>query len=221
MKTLLQCDFDGTITEEDISFLILDAFANSSWRQLLAEYRAGQISVGRFNAAAFGVVRADRKTLVDFVRRGVRLKSGFCDLVSYCQERGFRFVITSNGLDFYIETILEDAGVRNIEVMAARTIFKPGGLAVQYIGPDGKELQDSFKEAYTRMFLEEGYRVIYIGNGLSDVPAAKLAHHVFAREDLLAHCEEYQLACIRFEDLNDVRRGLELMEGSQDRVKRR
>ena len=38
-KILIQCDFDGTITEEDISFLLLDAFASSDWRQLLSGYK--------------------------------------------------------------------------------------------------------------------------------------------------------------------------------------
>ena len=36
-KTLVQCDFDGTITEEDVSFMLLDAFADRDprrWRQL-------------------------------------------------------------------------------------------------------------------------------------------------------------------------------------------
>ncbi len=30
-KTLVQCDFDGTITEEDVSFAMLDAFADGDW----------------------------------------------------------------------------------------------------------------------------------------------------------------------------------------------
>ena len=39
MKTLIQCDFDGTVTEEDVSFFLLDAFAQGDWRALLREYK--------------------------------------------------------------------------------------------------------------------------------------------------------------------------------------
>jgi len=39
-KTLIQCDFDGTITEEDVSFILLDTFARGDWRRLLKEYKA-------------------------------------------------------------------------------------------------------------------------------------------------------------------------------------
>jgi len=61
VKTLIQCDFDGTITQEDVSFLILDAFASRDWRQLLTQYREGKISVGRFNMKAFAMVKLIRK----------------------------------------------------------------------------------------------------------------------------------------------------------------
>ena len=39
-KTAVQLDFDGTVTEEDVSFLLLDRFANGDWRKYLAEYTA-------------------------------------------------------------------------------------------------------------------------------------------------------------------------------------
>jgi 2-hydroxy-3-keto-5-methylthiopentenyl-1-phosphate phosphatase len=34
VKTVVQCDFDGTITVEDVSFKMLEAYADSSWKQL-------------------------------------------------------------------------------------------------------------------------------------------------------------------------------------------
>ncbi len=76
-KTLIQCDFDGTITEEDVSFLLLDIFANGDWRQLLTEYREGKISVGDFNRKAFSMVKVDRQTLIEFVRNEVKVQAGF------------------------------------------------------------------------------------------------------------------------------------------------
>ena len=211
MRTLIQCDFDGTITEKDVSFLVLDAFANGNWRQLLADYRDGKISVGHFNTTAFAMVKADRQTLVEFVQHKAEIRAGFHELLDYCQKNEFRFVIVSNGLDFYIDTILRDIGVENIEVFAAQTRFDPRGIEVRYIGPDGSELQDAFKESYVRLFLKDGYRVIYLGDGVSDIRPASLAHRVFARGNLLTRCSETNLKCIPFADLNDVVRGLEFL----------
>jgi len=211
MKTLVQCDFDGTITEEDMGFLLLDSFASEDWRRLLTEYREGRMSVGCFNTRAFATVKADKQTLVKFVRSKVKIRAGFHELLAYCRRKGFRFVIVSNGLVFYIEAILRDTGVDNIDILAAQTKFTPEGIEAEYIGPEGNQIQDGFKEAYIRSFLREGYRVVYIGNGISDTSPAKQAHHIFATGELLAYCKETNLNCTPFVTLNDVVRGLELL----------
>ncbi len=212
MKTVVQCDFDGTITQEDQAFLLLDVFADGDWRRLLEDYREGRISVGHFNTKAFAMVREDRQTLVEFIRRRFKIRAGFDNLLAYCHRNGFRFAIVSNGLDFYIDAILNELGVEGIEVFAAQTHFTPGGIEVRYIGPDGAQLESNFKEAYSSLFEGMGYRIIYVGNGLSDAPPAKQAHHVFARDELLACCKEANLDCTPFADLDDVVRGLELLE---------
>ena len=211
MKTLVQCDFDGTITEEDMGFLLLDSFASEDWRRLLTEYREDKISVGYFNMKAFTMIRADRQTLLEFVKNEVGIRAGFRQLLAYCHKRGFRFVIVSNGLVFYIEAILRDIGIDNIDILAAQTNFGPEGIEAKYIGPEGNQIQDGFKEVYTRLFLSRDYRVVYIGNGISDTSPAKQAHHIFATGELLAYCKQTNLDCTPFVDLSDVVRGLELL----------
>ena len=213
-KTMVQCDFDGTITEEDVSFLLMDTFADGNWRQLLEEYREGKMSVGAFNERAFAMVKTDKQTLVDFIFNSgkVKIRPGFQELLNCCSRKGLEFVIVSNGLDFYIEAILRDMGIKNIEFFSAQSRFKPEGMNVQYIGPDGSPMEHRFKDAYTELFLSRGYQVIYVGNGISDFYPARLARHVFATGDLLERCEKMNLNCTPFDDLNDVVRGLELLE---------
>ncbi len=211
VKTLVQCDFDGTITEEDMGFMLLDSFASEDWRRLLTEYRESRMSVGHFNTKAFAMLSADRQTLLKFVRSKVKIRAGFHELLAYCRRKGFRFVIVSNGLVFYIEGILRDIGIDNIEVLAAQTNFGPEGIEAKYIGPEGNEIQDGFKEVYTKLFLSMGYRVVYVGNGISDTSPARQAHHIFATDELLTYCKETNLNCTPFVDLNDVVRGLELL----------
>jgi len=210
-KTLVQCDFDGTVTEEDISFFLLNAFAQGDWRQLLRNYREHRISVGEFNTGAFAMVKADKHTLLGTLKGEVKVRAGFHELVNYCLNKGFRLVIVSNGLDFYIKAVLKELGRGNVEVYAAQASFHPEGMKVQYIGPDGRRLGDGFKEAYVKSFLKLGYRVIYVGNGDSDVAPAKYAHHVFATGDLLAYCRENNLKYKPFETFIDVVRELNLM----------
>jgi len=210
-KTLFQCDFDGTITEADVSFMMLDAYAAGNWRQLLRDYQEGKISVGRFNMEAFAMVKADRESLLEVARGNMKIRPGFHELVDCCRRKGFRFVIVSNGLDFYINEILRDVGAADIEVCAAQTHFYPGGLKVQYIGPDGSRLDEDFKVAYVNSFLSEGYRIIYAGNGDSDLSPARQCHYIFATDTLLARCKQVNLGCTSFTDFNQVVRVLETL----------
>lgn len=209
MKTVVQCDFDGTITTEDVSFYLLDAFARDDWRGVLREYEQDKITVGQFNSRVFAMVKAEEWALVDTVRRKAQFRGGFLELVRCCHSRGFRFVIVSNGLEFYIHALLETAGLQDIEVHAARAQFLPQGVMVQYLGPDGSHNETGLKEPYVRQFLEEGYRVLYVGNGRSDRWAARHAHEVFATGELLHYCRREHLRCRPFADLTDVAHALQ------------
>jgi 2-hydroxy-3-keto-5-methylthiopentenyl-1-phosphate phosphatase len=215
MKTLIQCDFDGTITEEDASFFLLDTFAQGDWRRLLREYKEHKISVGEFNTRAFAMVKADEPTLLEALKDKIKVRAGFHELVDYCLGKDFRLVIVSNGLDFYIKAVLKELALENVEMHAAQASFHPEGMKVQYVGPDDKRLEDGFKEAYVKTFLKLGYRIIYMGNGDSDVAPAQYAHHIFATGELLAYCRENNLKYKPFENFIDAVRDMEQMSQFQ------
>ena len=212
-KILIQCDFDGTVTEEDVSFALLDTHAKGDWRWLVDDYRHGKISLGTFNSTAFSMVKDSKKTLLKTASLRAKARAGFTEFVGYCRARGFRFVIVSNGLDFYIHDILSKMGLGDVEIFASETRFGSDGIKVKYVGPDGAPLDDGFKEAYVRSFLKDGYHVIYIGDGFSDIPAAKRCHHIFATRELATRCREMNLDCTPFVDFHEVRRGLEALSG--------
>jgi len=205
-KLALQLDFDGTITEEDVSFLLLDTFAHGDWRKYLAAYTARKMTVGAFSKKAFGLVTADEKTLTDFVLSspGSKTRRGFWELIDYCKRKGVIVVIVSNGCEFYIKAVLDKKGITGVEVHAAQSVFSPAGMQVRYIGPDGKEIDDGFKEAYTDELCRQAYRVLYIGDGGSDIYSARKSKHVCATGQLLKLCQSEGLNWYPFEDFLDV-----------------
>jgi 2-hydroxy-3-keto-5-methylthiopentenyl-1-phosphate phosphatase len=202
--TVVQCDFDGTVTYEDVGLRILEVFADGDWKRIFGQYRRGEISVGRFNTDAFALVNNDKTTLLRFVRKEVRIRDGFLRLVEYCRKHGFRLIIVSNGLDFYIKEVISRLRLTDLEIFAARTIFTANSINTFYIGPDDSVLMDSFKESYAQLFLNEGYRLIYIGNGPSDLEAARLADHVFATGSLVEQCGKHNLGCVPFDSMDKL-----------------
>jgi 2-hydroxy-3-keto-5-methylthiopentenyl-1-phosphate phosphatase len=214
MRTAVQLDFDGTVTEEDVSFLLLDTYVGGGWRDYLKEYTEGRISVGAFNKKVFGMMKADEKTLTDFVLTSdrVKIRPGFKELIDYCGEKGYKTVIVSNGLIFYIKTILHKLGIDGLTIHAAESTFSSDGMKVRYLGPEGKEVDAGFKEAYTRMLCQQGYQVVYVGDGKSDIYPSRLARYVCATADLLKRCRAENLKCYPFIDFFDVIKIIESLE---------
>jgi 2-hydroxy-3-keto-5-methylthiopentenyl-1-phosphate phosphatase len=56
--------------------------------------------------------------------------------------------------------------------------------------------------------LSQGYRVIYVGNGVSDSYASRHANVVFATGDLLNYYRVRGMDCIPFDDLTQVVSGM-------------
>jgi 2-hydroxy-3-keto-5-methylthiopentenyl-1-phosphate phosphatase len=206
-KTLVQCDFDGTVTIGDVGYMLLDGFASGEWRLWEKKYASGEISVGRFNTEVFSMVTADRQTLLDYIRGRVVIRPGFTEFVALCRQRDFRLVIISNGLSFYIEHVLRDIGVPGLEIHAAATSFCPGGLRVRYTGPDGTAVDSGPKDAYISSFLADGYRVIYVGDGRSDFLPARRCDLIFAAADegsLLKLCRRENVQCHPYTSFHDI-----------------
>ena len=217
MKTAIQIDFDETITIEDVSFLLLDTYVGQKWRDELVQYSSGQIPVGTFNKRVFGMMKASRKTMINFVLTDprVQIRRGFKELLEYCEQKGYRIVIVSNGLMFYIQAILKKLGldkIKDMDIYAAKNDFYKGGVKVAYIGPEGNELEAGFKEAYTAMLKKQGYSIVYIGNGSSDIYPSRMADIVFATDQLLKRCEAEKLKCASFEDFFEVIEGLRSLD---------
>ena len=162
------------------------------------------MTVGEFNSTVFAMVKADKETLLKMIKEKVSVRNGFKEFLGVCLQKDYRFVIVSNGLDFYIEDILERIGLKDVEVHASNTIFGEDGLLVRHRGPDGKFLDEDVKAAYTEYFLNQDYRIIYLGDGRSDVLPASKSHHIFATGSLVEHCNTAKIRCTAFTDFNEV-----------------
>jgi len=207
-KLLIQCDFDGTILEEDISFAILEEFARGDWKAIDREYIEGKITVADFNERAFGLVKAGYAEQMAFIKGREQPRPGFRELMQLCRERDIRFVVVSNGFAFYIQHIFNYLGLPDIEYHAARVDFVNSRMHIAYYSPEGKILRSGFKESYTDKYLREGYDIIYIGNGMSDFAPAKKCRTVFACDSLVKYCRESGLPYLHFSDFHDVIRFL-------------
>ena len=201
---IIQCDFDGTITRNNLSILIREHFAHGDWLKIEKDYIHGYLTVEQSNKLQYALIKEPKEKLQEFVRQHIEVRPGFPEFVKYCQDKGIQLIIVSSGLDFYIETVLIQIGMRNLELHCGQTSFGKDGIAVSYYDPEGNVINEGFKKKYLTMFKKRDNNVIYIGDGLSDLEAARSADHVFATGHLLRLLSTNSIAYNTFSDFYDL-----------------
>ena len=207
-KIIIQCDFDGTLTNEDISFKILQQYATCDWQAELQRYMAGEISVGQFNRNVFQSVKEDRPTLIKFIKKVAETRPGATAFFDFCANNNLELQIVSNGLDLYIKQILGDLGYTQLPIYAAVTEFGHDGLYSAYYDAYGQETLVDYKAGYVQYFKERAGEVVYIGNGVSDFAPAQMCHYVFATDSLSHLCMQHQVPYTHFDNFDTVIDGL-------------
>jgi len=201
---IIQCDFDGTITRNNLGILLRENFARGDWQKIDSDYLRGHLTVEQSNKLQFALIKEPKERLQEFVRRHIEVRPGFVDFVSYCRESAIPFVIVSSGLDFYIKPVLAQIGMPDLELYCGQTSFNGDGINVSYCDPEGNIINEGFKKEYLTWLKKRGKNIIYIGDGLSDLDAARQADHVFATGHLLGLLSSESIVCSGFSDFCDL-----------------
>ena len=208
---IIQCDFDGTITRNNLSVLLREKYACDDWQRIDSDYLHGHLTVEQSNQLQFLLIKEPKEKLQEFVRQHIEVKPGFMEFVRYCQESAIPFVIVSSGLDFYIEPVLLEIGMPDLELHCGHTSFGKDGIIVTYTDPEGNIINRGFKNKYLAWLKKRGKNIIYIGDGLSDLEAACQADHVFATDHLVKLLGGQSIPWHRFSDFHDLLHQLRLL----------
>ncbi len=205
------CDFDGTISQCDVAFEIIKNFSIGDWQSLEKQYQTGIISSRVELAKQFMLVKESKEELLDFVDSKMQLDPTFSDFAEFCNARGIKIIILSEGLSFYIEHMLAQIGL-SPEVRANTGVFTDDGIIMEYHSQHEDCLDcGNCKLATVREFHERGYEVIYIGDGSSDFCASKHTDLIFAKRKLARHLSSEKIEHNTFNRFSDIIAKLETM----------
>ncbi len=157
----------------------------------------------------FALVRATEAEMVRFVDAHVRLDEAFPSFVAYCAGRGIPLEIVSEGLDFYLVHLLEKWRI-SVPVRTNRTAFEEGRVVISYPFADATcDLCGTCKLRRVFDLRLQGYHVVYVGDGHSDLCPAIEADTVFAKKELADLCRQEEIDFIPFDTFADVRREMD------------
>ena len=199
-------DFDGTITRTDVAEAILARFAPPEWWEIEELHRARRLGTRETMARQFALLRGDPSPWIDFVHREARMDPAFPSFLRFCREHGFPLEIVSEGLDFYVYDLMKMWGL-DVPVRTNRAVFDGGPVRIEYpFAEPGCILCGTCKLRRLFELRVAGHRVVYIGDGDSDLCPAVEADVVFAKERLAELCDSEAIPYHPFGTFADVER---------------
>ena len=215
MHWSILCDFDGTISLEDVIDALLEKYGQPGWQELEDQWKAGTIGSRECMQGQVRLLQLDPATL-DAHLDQVRIDPGFVDFVKYTQQLGVPLRIVSDGLDYAIHRILANHGLPPLPVVAnhLRWCDDHWELDSPYQAPGCRSGTCKCAIA-AQARAEEAPRVLMIGDGTSDFCISEHADYVFAKRRLITHCQNAGIPHSAITTFHDATTLLpQLLEGS-------
>ena len=196
-------DFDDTAAVQNVAELLLRQFGAPDWPAVRQRFRDGALSLKEYQEITFRDLAASKSEMQEFVRAHAEFRPGFAALEQFCRQHDIPLAIVSQGLDFYIQALLDGIGLPDIPVYAVATEFDANGRIAGYrydfAYPDAPERGNS-KARIVRQYQNAGRYVYFMGDGRSDFEAAEIADAVFAHRQLAEMCTAAGVAWRPFGD---------------------
>ncbi|PWB71158.1 hypothetical protein C3F09_08190 [candidate division GN15 bacterium] len=211
MKTLVFCDFDGTISRRDVGYNLYHHFSGGRNDLLLPDWKAGRMSSRECLTREAEMVTAKTEEIMAFLDQ-FTIDPGFPEFESLCRRNGVEPIVVSDGLDFYIRHILSRNNLGHLHVLSNIGHLDGAGIRIEFprtnrecrrCGNCKGEIIEEFRER-----AGEPVTTVFVGDGYSDVCATRAADLLFAKKDLARYCLEHGIAFTKFDTFFDVSRAL-------------
>lgn len=205
-KIAVVTDFDGTLIENDLPFLILEKFGRKGWQHYDNLLASGKISLEECITKQYLMIQTSRKSeLLKYVADLWEFRKGSLQLIDFCSKQKIPFAVVSAGLDFCIRGAFKagNQSVPKLLVPIAKSLGKDRGFAMSF---PKKSSISNFKESFVLDQKRKNNFVVFIGDGIGDYPPATRADKVFTikNSSLENLCKKNGIKHIAIENLLPV-----------------
>ena len=207
-KFALVSDFDGTISDDDFFFYITDKYSNQISLEPWQQYLDGKKTHFDALKEIFAQLCIDKNEFDKLVQK-VRIDHKFFKAAELCNQLSIPLCICSAGCDYYIRILIGDelkkynitliTNPSSYDEVSGLKLLRPSDELYYYDFDTGVA-----KNKVVKKLQNEGYKVIYCGDGIPDFGASKIADVVFAKKTLLKKCLNAQISTLPFGDFDDV-----------------
>jgi 2,3-diketo-5-methylthio-1-phosphopentane phosphatase len=218
-------DFDGTIALQDTGHILFDNHGcGSKRRQLLNDQiEKGERSFREVSEEMYASLNVPFEDGFEVMEQQIELDPDFARFHKYCLDNEIPFNVISAGLKPILRRILDGflgtEASSHIEIVANDATISNDGAqwtpVWRHEGEMGHDKSLSMTEAREQAELacEDGSipLIVFIGDGVSDLPAARHADVLFARKGLRLeeYCIENKISYIPYNSFADIQSNIE------------
>lgn len=219
------CDFDGTISLQDVGEHFFRTFAGQQAETSVQRLIGGKITMQQWlTEMCEAIPSISKKDFFDFVDQ-FTVDPQFKEFVRFCREHGISLSVLSDGLDAYVKRVLSNAELSQVRTFANHAEFVTangkGELKVTFPFTDSEcSLCGNCKRNHILNSSADEDIIVYIGDGFSDQCPVRYADFVFAKRQLIKYCQKQNITFFEFNHFGEVQ--LKLNEIIQrKRIRRR
>jgi 2,3-diketo-5-methylthio-1-phosphopentane phosphatase len=195
-------DFDGTISHPDTLNFLAETFSSVEFRRGIGrQIASGEISLREGIQQEVNAIQGTLEEVLSLLREHVQIDSAFPTFATWCCQERIPLTILSAGIKDVIENLLAPFDLHQVRILANPLRISQGRWSLQFLDdtPWGHDKSRAVLQAKN-----EGYRTVFLGDGLSDRGAAETADVVFAKSGLARYCAEQQIPHKPFTSFSEV-----------------
>lgn len=162
------------------------------------------------NKIQFGYIDLSEDEYLDYMLTEIELSPGFGEFYNILNKKDIPFKIVSGGFLKGIEAFMESHGFYKIPIYANNLKFKGRDVFIEYYDEQylqeamGKDNYIDSKVEIVNKYKDKYNRIIFLGDGATDVNIADKVDVLFAKDKLRDYCEENNIDYIPWENFYDI-----------------
>ena len=186
MNIAICCDFDGTITLSDTGKELLNALTDEDWQSYDQLVIDGKIGTRAALIKQWSMIDYTTMEEIYSIVDTIQIDPFFESFYNWIREHKIYFIILSDGFESYIRRILQNHNIQSdqLDIKANDMDLINNKFHLKFLTEDCDHGCANCKYSEVLRIKEEFEKIIYIGDGLSDIfPARELADLIFARKN--------------------------------------
>ncbi|KFY26315.1 hypothetical protein V493_04167 [Pseudogymnoascus sp. VKM F-4281 (FW-2241)] len=224
-KVIIFSDFDGTIFMQDTGHILFDAHGCGSEQRAVLDnqIKTGERSFREVSEEMWSSLNVPFADGFEIMGEELEMDPHFREFHQYCRDNKIPFYVISAGLKPVLRAVLDkflgEEESSHIKIVANDAEIAPDGSEWKPIwrhdtelGHDKARSITEYREsAQTAATTEELPMIVFIGDGVSDLPAAREADVLFARRGLRLeeYCVEHKIPYIGFDTFAEIQKEIE------------